>query len=111
MTSDHGVDHAAGDHAVDIDKHVKVYITVFVALMVLTIVTVAISYLHLSVPLAVTVAMFVATVKGSLVAAYFMHLVSEKKLIYAVMLLTLAFFIVLMALPVITHNNGYWINE
>ena len=28
-----------GDHAADIDRHVKVYITVFVALMVLTIIT------------------------------------------------------------------------
>ena len=49
--------------------------------MVLTIVTVAISRFHLSVPIAVTVALFVATVKGSLVACYFMHLISEKKLI------------------------------
>ena len=31
------------DHAADIDRHVRVYITVFVALMALTIVTVAIS--------------------------------------------------------------------
>ena len=42
MTSDAA--DMTGDHAVDIDKHVRVYITVFVALMVLTIVTVAISY-------------------------------------------------------------------
>jgi cytochrome c oxidase subunit 4 len=107
-------DHAGemtSDHAVDIDKHVKVYITVFVALMVLTIITVAISRLHLSVPIAVTVALFVAIVKGSLVAGYFMHLVSEKKLIYAVLALTVVFFIVLMALPVITHSDGYWIHE
>jgi cytochrome c oxidase subunit 4 len=110
MASDHAVD-VADDHAVDIDKHVRVYITVFVALMVLTIVTVAISYLDLAVPLAVTVALFVALVKGSLVAGYFMHLVSEKKLIYAVMLLTVAFFVVLMALPVLTHSNGFWIPE
>jgi cytochrome c oxidase subunit 4 len=106
-------DHAGemtSDHAVDIDKHVKVYITVFVALMVLTIITVAISRLHLSVPIAVTVALFVAIVKGSLVAGYFMHLVSEKKLIYAVLALTVVFFIVLMALPVITHSDGYWIH-
>jgi cytochrome c oxidase subunit IV len=101
----------ASDHAVDIDKHVRVYITVFVALMVLTIITVAISYLDLSVPLAVTIALFVACIKGGLVAGYFMHLVSEKKLIYAVLALTVVFFIVLMALPVITHNNGYWIPE
>jgi cytochrome c oxidase subunit 4 len=99
------------DHAVDIDKHVRVYITVFVALMVLTIVTVAISRLHLSVPIAVTVALLVAIIKGSLVACYFMHLISEKKLIYAVLVLTVAFFIVLMTLPVVTHSNGYWIHQ
>jgi len=95
------------DHAVDIDKHVRVYITVFVALMVLTIVTVAISYLDLAVPLAVTVAMFVAIIKGSLVACYFMHLISEKKVIYAVLALTIAFFVALLALPVLTTNNGF----
>jgi cytochrome c oxidase subunit 4 len=77
--------------------------------MVLTVVTVAVSRLHLSVPLAVTVALFVAIVKGSLVAGYFMHLVSEKKLIYAVLAVTAAFFVVLLALPVLTHSDGYWI--
>jgi cytochrome c oxidase subunit 4 len=99
------------DHAVDIDRHVRIYITVFATLMVLTIVTVAISYLHLSVPVAVTVALVVATVKGSLVACYFMHLISEKKLIYAVLVLTVVFFVALLALPAVTHNNGYWIPE
>jgi cytochrome c oxidase subunit 4 len=110
MTSDHAAASVTSDHAVDIDKHVRVYITVFVALMVLTLITVAVSYLDLAVPLAVTVALFVATIKGALVAGYFMHLVSEKKLIYAVLALTVAFFIVLMALPVVTHRNGYWIH-
>jgi cytochrome c oxidase subunit IV len=99
------------DHtAADIDRHVKVYITVFVALMVLTIVTVAISRLHLPVHIAVTVALFVAIVKGSLVACYFMHLISEKKLIYAVLALTATFFIALLALPALTVHNGYWIH-
>jgi cytochrome c oxidase subunit 4 len=109
MTSDHATD-MTGDHAVDIDKHVRIYITVFVALMILTVITVAISRLHLSVPIAVTVALLVATIKGSLVACYFMHLISEKKLIYAVLALTIVFFIVLMAVPVITHSDGYWIH-
>jgi cytochrome c oxidase subunit 4 len=97
------------DHAADIDKHVRTYIIVFMALMALTLVTVAISYLHLSVPKAVTVALLVATVKGSLVACYFMHLISEKKLIYAVLVLTALFFAALLALPVMTVSNGYWI--
>jgi len=101
----------ASDHAADIDRHVKVYITVFVALMILTVVTVAVSYLHLPVAMAVTVALLVATVKGVLVAGYFMHLISEKKLIYAVLVMTVVFFAALLALPVITHSNGYWIPE
>ena len=101
MTSDHT--------AADIDRHVRVYITVFVALMALTIITVAISYLHLPLPMAVTVALLVATVKGTLVACYFMHLISEKKLIYAVLGLTAVFFLALLALPVFTVRDGYWI--
>ena len=75
------------------------------------VVTVAVSYLHLPVAMAVAVALLVATVKGSLVACYFMHLISEKKLIYAVLALTIVFFVVLMALPVLTHENGLWIHE
>jgi len=99
------------DHPVDIDRQVRIYITVFVALMILTIVTVAVSYLHLPMAMAVTVALVVAAVKGSLVACYFMHLIAEKKLIYAVLVLTVVFFVVLLALPVLTHSNGYWIDE
>jgi len=97
-------------HAVDIDKHVRIYITVFVSLMVLTIVTVAVSRFHLPVHIAVTIALLVATIKGSLVACYFMHLISEKKLIYAVLALTGAFFLVLLFIPVLTHSDGFWIH-
>ena len=99
-----------GDHAADIDRHVKVYITVFVALMVLTIITVAISRFHLPVAYAVTIALLVATIKGSLVACYFMHLISEKKLIIAVLALTAFFFVALLTLPVVTVHDGYWIH-
>ena len=107
MTSDHAA--MTSDHAVDIDRHVRVYIIVFVALMALTIITVAISYLHLPLTIAVTVALLVATIKGSLVACYFMHLISEKKVIYAVLALTAFFFVALLALPVFTVSDGYWI--
>ena len=103
-------DHAAGitnDHAADIDRHVRVYITVFVALMALTIVTVAVSYLHLAPAMAITVALFVATVKGTLVAGYFMHLISEKRLIYGVLVITVLMFVVLLALPALTHGDSY----
>jgi cytochrome c oxidase subunit 4 len=111
MTSDDRAAATAADHAADIDRHVRVYITVFVTLMVLTIITVAIARVHLPLPIAVTAALLVATIKGSLVACYFMHLISEKKLIYAVLVLTGVFFAALLALPVFTHSNGYWIHE
>lgn len=99
------------DHAADIDRHVRVYITVFVALMALTLITVSVSYLHLPIATAVTVALIVATIKGSLVASYFMHLISEKKLIFAVLALTVLFFVVLLFTPVITVSNGYGIHD
>ena len=110
MTSDHAATSMTSDHAVDIDKHVRIYITVFVTLMVLTVVTVVVSRFHLPVPIAVTVALLVATIKGSLVACYFMHLISEKKLIYAVLALTAVFFAALLALPIFTVSDGYWIH-
>ena len=89
-------DHAS--HA-DIDRQVKIYILVFVSLMVLTMVTVAVSRLHLPVAGAVTVALVVAAIKGGLVAGYFMHLLSERKLIYWVLGITVAFFLAVLLLP------------
>ncbi len=94
--------HAAHD---DIHSHVKTYYMVFGALMVLTLVTVGVSYLHLSVPLAITVALIVAIVKGSLVALFFMHLSNERKVIYWALALTVVFFIFLMFVPLLTNLN------
>lgn len=71
---------------------IRKYLMVFGALAVLTIITVAISQLHLPTTQAIILALVVATVKGSLVAAFFMHLLSERKLIYAVLVLTVFFF-------------------
>lgn len=79
----------------DIKKHVRVYITVFAALAVLTVVTVAVAYLHLAFVPALILALLIASVKGALVAAYFMHLVSEKKVIYWILILTVVFFAVM----------------
>jgi cytochrome c oxidase subunit 4 len=93
------------DHAVDIDRHVRVYITVFVSLMALTLITVAVSYLHLSVPAAIGVALFIATIKGSLVACYFMHLISERKLIYWVMAFTVFNFLGMLLIPILTESD------
>ena len=93
--------HAEHHHA-DIDRHVRVYISVFVALMALTLVTVAISYLDLPTGPAIALALLVALVKGSLVACFFMHLISEKKLVIAVLGLTVLFFFFVLLGPWLT---------
>jgi cytochrome c oxidase subunit 4 len=80
-------------------KSVRTYLFVFGALMVLTLVTVLAFFVHLAVPVAITVALLIATIKGSLVASFFMHLAHERKLIYWSLILTVAFFIFLMFLP------------
>lgn len=91
-------DHS-GHH--DISKHVRLYIIVFVALLVGTVVTVGLNYLHFeSLALTIGIAMFVATIKGALVAGHFMHLTAEKKLIYIVLAFTVFFVIALMVLTI-----------
>ena len=89
----------------DVKQQVRRYVLVFVALLALTIVTVTISYFHLSVVPAIIVALFVASIKGTLVASYFMHLISERKLVFFVLILTGVFFLALMTLPVLHHAD------
>ncbi|HEX2164430.1 MAG TPA: cytochrome C oxidase subunit IV family protein [Thermoanaerobaculia bacterium] len=102
MSEQHAVDHGAHHDHADVDRHVRVYVLVFVALLVLTVVTVAISYLDLPTGPAVALALFVALVKGSLVACFFMHLISEKKLILWVLALTVFMFLGVLLGPWIT---------
>ncbi len=87
-------------------KHLGQYYVVFVALLCLTAITVAVSYLHLNRPLAIAIALVIATVKAGLVAGVFMHLISEKKVIYAVLVLTAAFFLLVLLLPSLTIFEG-----
>ena len=100
--------------AEDIQKHIRVYISVFVALAVLTVVTVGISYLDLTVGAAIALALVVACVKASLVALYFMHLIDEQKTIYWLLGLTVTFFVFVMYMPSawkvdeVRHEHQIW---
>jgi cytochrome c oxidase subunit 4 len=91
------------DSHADIDRQVRTYIFVFATLLTLTMITVAVSRLHLPVHQAVAVALLVATIKGGLVASYFMHLISERKLIYIVLIYTVVFFLAVLLLPLWTR--------
>jgi caa(3)-type oxidase subunit IV len=89
-----------------IKNSVRTYMLVGAMLYVGTIITVAVNQVHLAVPLAITVALIIASVKGSAVASVFMHLSHEKKWIYGSLILTVAFFIVLMSVPFLTISDG-----
>lgn len=93
----------------EIKREVRVYLIVFGALAALTVVTVGAFYGLKSYPVyvAILVALAIASVKGFLVAGYFMHLLSEKKLIYAVLCLTVFFFLVLIWAPWHHHLDPF----
>ena len=85
-----------------VKKSIRTYMMIGAALLIFTGITVAANKFHLAVPAAITLALIIATIKGSMVASVFMHLSHEKKWIYGALLLTVAFFIVLMTLPIFT---------
>lgn len=78
-------------HDAQHDPHrpdVRLYGKVFLGLMALTLVTVAISKLHLPRPQAVGLGLFVALIKASLVGALFMHLWGENKVVHKALWIT-----------------------
>ena len=85
----------------DIQAHVRLYYKVFGTLLVLTLLTVAVSYLHLPHTPAVIVALAIAALKASLVATFFMHLVLDWKKLYFMIIpaLVLGVLMILVLLP------------
>ncbi len=93
-SADHGDDH-------DVAKSVRKYIGVFVALLIGTVITVLASYHRFpNHSMNIALALAIASVKVFLVAGFFMHLIAEKHLIYAILVVTVFFFIGLMYLTV-----------
>jgi len=89
----------------DTRKEVKKYLIVFVALLILTVVTVTASNFQFGVTLGIIVALIIASVKGYLVACNFMHLTSEKKLVYFVLMLAVIFLMAMMFLSFAGHYD------
>ena len=86
------------------------YRKVFIFLLIGTTLTVWASYMefnvHNSIAGAVFVGLTIAMIKGYLVAANFMHLNSERKLIYWILLLTVFFLALLLFIPVLWDVNN-----
>ena len=82
-------DATAHDDHHDVSKHVNKYLMIGGVLIACTVLTVFLSYVDFGSQKAnMAVGMLVATFKACLVAAIFMHLSSEKKLIYRILIFT-----------------------
>lgn len=90
----------------DIDQQVRTYMKVFAALVALTFITVGVSYIHLPTVPALLVGLAIAAIKASLVALFFMHLIDEKKVIYATMALAVVFFFFELLIPLMSESNN-----
>ena len=94
----------------DIAHHITHYRNVFIYLLIGTVLTVSASYLELNVKDSIAGAIFIglliASIKGYLVAANFMHLNSEKKMIYWILMLTVFFLVLLLFIPLLWDLNN-----
>jgi cytochrome c oxidase subunit 4 len=90
-----------GGHSPGEVHSVRGYIFVFIALLAGTILTVWASFIQFgSREINIAVALVIASVKAFLVVAYFMHLISERKMIFLVLGFTAVFFAGLMGLTI-----------
>ena len=94
----------------DFAHHISHYRNVFIYLLIGTVLTVGASYLEFNVKDSIAGAIFIglliASIKGYLVAANFMHLNSEKKMIYWILLLTIFFLALLLFIPLLWDLNN-----
>jgi caa(3)-type oxidase subunit IV len=108
--SEHLTEHAAdgsGHSIEEAKRHMRTYAIVGVALMIGTLLTVWASYIDFHTrETNIIVALIIASTKASLVAGFFMHLISEKKMVYLVLGFTVFFATGLMVLTLQSMTPG-----
>jgi cytochrome c oxidase subunit 4 len=90
----------------DFTHHVRRYLCVFYALLFGTLITVGASYIPFgNHAFNIAVALVIACAKAFLVAGFFMHLISERKMIYGLLIFTACFFLGLMFLTLSAYAD------
>jgi cytochrome c oxidase subunit 4 len=88
---------------------ISTYLKTFGALMVLTVITVAVSRVDLGTTTNLLIALFIATVKASIVGALFMHLYADHKfhtVIFASSVVFLAIFIIFTSFDLMQRGRA-----
>src|SRR5688572_20299047 len=105
-TATHAADEPHG-HTAPMPHHKVNYVAIFFLLVLLTVVTVAVAFVHLESEFQkVLVALSIASIKAAFVALYFMHLKFEGKLIYLILAVPvfLCLVLVISLIPDIVHG-------
>ena len=90
----------------DFTHHVRRYLYVFYALLFGTLITVGASYIPFgNHAFNIAVALVIACAKAFLVAGFFMHLISDRKMIYGLLIFTACFFLGLMFLTLSAYAD------
>ena len=96
--------------AKDMSHHITHYRNIFIYLLIGTALTVIASYFEFNVEDSIAGSIFIglliASIKGYLVAANFMHLNSEKKMIYWILMLTVFLLVLLLFIPLLWDINN-----
>lgn len=97
---------AGGHDDHDVSKHIRSYLMIGGFLLIGTAITVWAATIHFgSHSMNIAVGLLIATVKASLVALFFMHLISEKTAIYMFMGVTVFFVTGLMVLTLWSFDD------
>lgn len=87
----------------EVRQEVQKYLIVFAGLLAFTIITVAAVYLHLTVPQILLLGGMILLCKGSLVAASFLKLIPQRRLVHWLLLMTAFFLIGILLLPILEN--------
>ncbi len=90
----------------DIKKEVKGYFLVFGCLLFLTALTVlAATFFKVNLTISIILALAIAAIQAALIVSFFMHIISQKQLVFIVLILAIVFVIGLLFLPWIESWN------
>lgn len=85
----------------------KLYVTIWAVLMALTVTTVLASFVELGI-FNIIVALLIATIKGTLVVLFFMHLRYSPKLTMVTVVAAMFFLFILLSLTMTDYLSRAW---
>ena len=85
----------------------SIYVGIWATLMVLTLITVLASFAELGI-FNIVLALLIATIKGTLVVLFFMHLRYSPKLTMVAVIASVCFLLILFSLTMTDYLSRHW---